>query len=211
VVVNSPETIASLEYAAELYKTFVPGTLSWQDPNNNKAFLDGQISLTANGISVYYAAKTSADAKMQEMAKDIQHAHFPVGPVGRPMELAQITQMMLFAHTKFPNATRELARWLMEAEQYNPWLEKSIGYGAQTLKAYANNPIWTSDPKAKPYGEIPAMVTNHGYSGPLGAASAACLADYIVLDMVAEAASGNKTPKEAAQRAADRAKRYYRS
>jgi multiple sugar transport system substrate-binding protein len=127
------------------------------------------------------------------------------------MELAQITQMMLFAHTKFPNASRELARWLMEAEQYNPWLEKSIGYGAQTLKAYANNPIWTSDPKAIPYGEIPAMVTNHGYSGPLGAASAACLADYIVLDMVAEAASGNKTPKEAAQRAADRAKRYYKT
>jgi len=211
VVINSPETIASLEYAAQLYKTFVPGTLSWQDPNNNKAFLDGQISLTANGISVYYAAKMSPDAKMQEMAKDIQHAHFPVGPVGRPMELAQITQMMLFAHTKFPNASRELARWLMEAEQYNPWLEKSIGYGAQTLKAYAQNPIWTSDPKTKPYGEIPAMVTNHGYSGPLGAASAACLADYIVLDMVAEAASGNKTPKEAAQRAADRAKRYYKS
>jgi multiple sugar transport system substrate-binding protein len=29
--------------------------------------------------------------------------------------------------------------------------------------------------------------------------------------MVAEAASGNKTPKEAAQRAADRAKRYYKT
>jgi multiple sugar transport system substrate-binding protein len=211
VVVNSPETIAALEYAAELYKTFVPGTLSWQDPNNNKAFLDGQISLTANGISVYYAAKTSPDPKMQEMAKDIQHAHFPIGPVGKPMELMQITQMMLFAHTKYPNATKELARWLMEADQYNPWLEKSIGYGAQTLKAYDKNPIWTADPKAKVYGEGPAMMTYHGYSGPLGAASAACLADYIVLDMVAEASSGNKTPKEAAARAAERAKRYYKS
>ena len=41
----------------QLYDTFVPGTLSWLDPNNNKAFLDGQISLTRNGISVYYAAK----------------------------------------------------------------------------------------------------------------------------------------------------------
>ena len=211
VIINSPETIASLEYAAELYKTFVPGTLSWQDPNNNKAFLDGQISLTANGISVYYAAKTSPDPKMLEMAKDIQHAHFPVGPVGKPMELMQITQLMLFAHTKFPNASRELARWLMEAEQYNPWLEKSIGYGAQTLKAFEKNPIWSSDPKVAVYGESSAMVTNHGRSGPLGAASAACLADYIVLDMVAEAASGNKTPKEAAQRAADRAKRYYKT
>ena len=44
VVINSPETIKALEYAKELYATFIPGTLSWLDPNNNKAFLDGQIS-----------------------------------------------------------------------------------------------------------------------------------------------------------------------
>lgn len=210
VVVDSPEVVAALEYAAELYKTFVPGTLSWQDPNNNKAFLDSQISLTANGISVYVAAKNSDDPRLQSMAPDIEHAHFPIGPVGRPMELMQITQMMLFAYTKYPNATRELARWLMEGEQYNPWLEKSIGYGAQTLKAYAANPIW-KDPKATIYGEAPEFMTYHGYSGPLGAASAGALADYIVLDMVAEASSGNRTPKQAAQRAAERAKRYYRS
>ena len=43
VVINSPETIAALEYAKQLYDTFIPGTLSWLDPNNNKAFLDGQI------------------------------------------------------------------------------------------------------------------------------------------------------------------------
>src|SRR3546814_632227 len=42
VVIDSPETWAALEYAQELYKTFVPGTLSWQDPSNNKAFLDGR-------------------------------------------------------------------------------------------------------------------------------------------------------------------------
>ncbi len=50
-----------------------------------------------------------------------------------------------------------------------------------------------------------------GYAGKMGAASAACVADFIVLDMVAEAASGSKSPKEAAQRAAQRAKRYYKA
>ena len=44
VIINSPETIKALEYSKELYATFVPGTLSWLDPNNNKAFLDGQVS-----------------------------------------------------------------------------------------------------------------------------------------------------------------------
>jgi ABC-type glycerol-3-phosphate transport system substrate-binding protein len=64
VVIDSPETIAALEYAKQLYETFIPGTLSWLDPNNNKAFLDNQISLTNNGISIYYAAKTSQDPKL---------------------------------------------------------------------------------------------------------------------------------------------------
>lgn len=210
VVINSPETIAALEYARQLYQTFVPGTLSWQDPNNNKAFIDGQVSLTANGISVYYSAKNSPDPKLQEMAKDIQHAHFPIGPVGKPTELMQITQMMLFKHTKYPNAAKELARFLMEADQYNPWMEKSIGYVAQTLKAYEKNPIWSSDPKHKVYGDGPKMMIYHGNSGPLGYASASVLADYIMLDMVAEASSGQRTPKEAAERAAERAKRYYK-
>jgi multiple sugar transport system substrate-binding protein len=36
------------------------------------------------------------------------------------------------------------------------------------------------------------------------------MADYIVVDMFAEAASGSKMPKEAAERAQKRAERYYK-
>ncbi len=210
IVINSPETIAALEYSKQLYETFVQGTLSWQDPSNNKAFLDGQISLTANGISVYYAAKNSPDPKLQEVARDIQHAHFPIGPVGRSTELMQITQMMLFKHTKFPNAAKAYLQFMMEPEQYNPWMKNAIGYVSQPLKAYEANPIWTEDPKHTVYRDAAKIMIDHGHAGPLGAASAAALADYIVLDMVAEAASGNRTPKEAAERAAKRAERYYK-
>jgi multiple sugar transport system substrate-binding protein len=55
-----------------------------------------------------------------------------------------------------------------------------------------------------------SIMLDNGYSGPLGLASAAAMADYIVVDMVAEAASGARTPKEAAARAASRAERYYK-
>lgn len=210
IVINSPETIASLEYAKQLYETFVPGTLSWQDPSNNKAFLDGQVSLTANGISVYYAAKNSQDPKIQEMAKDINHARFPIGPVGKPTELMQITQMMQFKHSKFPNAAKAYMQFMMEPEQYNPWMKAAIGYVSQPLRAYEANPIWTEDPKHTVYRDSGSIMLDNGHSGPLGLASAAAMADYIVLDMVAEAASGSKTPKEAAARAATRAERYYK-
>jgi len=210
VVVDSPETIAGLEYAKQLYDTFVPGTLSWQDPSNNKAFLDGQISLTANGISVYYAAKNSPDPKMQAIAKDIQHARFPIGPIGKPTELMQITQSMLFKHSKFPNAAKAYLAFMMEAEQFNPWMKASIGYTSQPLKAFESNSVWTDDPKATPYRDSPKLMLDHAHSGPMGYASAACLADYIVLDMIAEAASGSKTPKAAAETAQKRAERYYK-
>jgi len=210
VMIDSPETIKALEYAKELYPTFVPGTLSWLDPNNNKAFLDGQISVTANGISIYYAAKTSQDPKLQEMAKDIQHANFPVGPVGVPTEYNLFMNQMLYKYSKYPKAAKEYIRFMMEEEQFGPWMQASIGYVCHPLKAYEKNPIWTSDPKHTPYRDAMAVMRPIGYAGQMGYASAGCIADFIVLDMVAEAASGSKTPKEAAERAQKRAERYYK-
>jgi ABC-type glycerol-3-phosphate transport system substrate-binding protein len=49
-----------------------------------------------------------------------------------------------------------------------------------------------------------------GYAGKLGYASAGAAADFIIVNMVAEAISGSKTPKEAMERAQKRAERYYR-
>jgi multiple sugar transport system substrate-binding protein len=210
VVINSPETIAALEYSKQLYETFVPGTLSWLDPNNNKAFLDGQLSLTANGISIYYAAKTSKDEKLQEMAKDIQHAYFPLGLDGKARELNLVFPMMIFKYSKYPNAAKEYLRFMMEKEQYVPWQEASIGYVCHPLAAYESSAFWTADPKKTPYRDCMKNGTTGGYSGTLGYASAASVADFIIPNMVAEAASGSKTPKEAAERAQKRAERYYK-
>ncbi|NDA71589.1 MAG: carbohydrate ABC transporter substrate-binding protein, partial [Betaproteobacteria bacterium] len=210
VIINSPETIKALEYARELYATFVPGTLSWLDPNNNKAFLDGQISLTANGISVYYAAKNSQDPKVKDLVSDIQHANLPVGPAGVPTEFNLFFNQMIFKYSKYPKAAKEFIRFMMEEEQYNPWMNASIGYVCHPLKAYEKHPIWTVDPKHTPYKNAMAVMRPAGYPGRLGYASASTLADFIMVNMVAEAASGQRTPQEAAARAQQRAERYYK-
>ncbi|RYH69820.1 MAG: extracellular solute-binding protein, partial [Alcaligenaceae bacterium] len=210
VVIDSPETIKALEYGKELYANFIPGTLSWLDPNNNKAFLDGQISVTNNGISVYYAAKNSQDPKVKEMAADINHAVFPIGPVGVPTESHLFFNQMVFKYTKYPQAAKEFLRFMMEEEQFGPWLQGGGGYVAQPLRAYEKNSIWTSDPKHMPYRDSVKNLRPAGYAGKLGYASAGAAADFIIPNMVAEAASGSKTPKEAAERAQKRAERYYR-
>ncbi len=209
VAINSPETVHALELARELYDTFISGTLTWLDPSNNKAFLAGEISLTSNGISIYTVAKNSSDPKFQEIAKDMDHAHMPIGPLGRPAEQNLVLQAFVFKYSKYPNAAKEYLRFMWEKDQYEAWTTASNGYITQPLKAYEDNPIWTVDPKNTPFRDGMAGVIDNGYAGILGYASAAAMGDFIVVDMFAEAASGAQTPKAAADRAAERAKRYY--
>ncbi|MGF1528469.1 MAG: ABC transporter substrate-binding protein [Candidatus Competibacterales bacterium] len=206
VVLNSPETEAALNYAQELYKVFIPGTTSWLDANNNKAFLAEQLGLTVNGISVYYAAKSEGNP----IAEDINHANLPIGPAGTPTELHLFSQAMVMGYTDYPEAAKEYLRFMWEKEQYIPWQQAALGYITQPLKAYEANPVWTEDPKHIPYRDCVSRMLTNGNAGPLGYASAAVMADYVVVNMVAEAASGSRSPKDAMARAARRAERYYR-
>lgn len=211
VSIDSPETLAALEYGKELFPTMIPGALSWLDPSNNKAFLAGEVSVIINGISVYYSAKTSDDPKLKAMAEDIYHAPAPIGPYGKPTETALTVNAMIFKHTQYPNAAKEFIRFMMEKEQYEPWQTASIGYWAHSLKAYDGNPIWTVDPKHTVYRDVMRDALWYGWRGPLGEASAGTLADFIVVNMVSSVLGGSAEPKDAIAEAAKRASRYYRS
>ncbi|NNU62696.1 ABC transporter substrate-binding protein [Ochrobactrum soli] len=208
VTINSPETIAAINYAKELYATFIPGTESWLDINNNRAFLAGQVSLTANGVSIYYAAKN--DPKLSEFAADMRSTNFPIGPVGKSVELHQTSSLLLFKHSKYPEAAKAYIKFMMEADQMNAWLEGSSAYCCQPLKAFADNPVWKANPIHAPYARASETLRPNGYAGPLGYASAAVMADYVLVDMFASAVTGASTPEEAVASAEKRANRYYR-
>jgi multiple sugar transport system substrate-binding protein len=210
VVIDSPETAKALDFGTQLYATFIPGTLSWLDPNNNKAFLDGQISVTNNGISIYYAAKNSTDPKVHALADDINHSVFPIGPIGVPTESHLFFNQMIMKYTKYPQAAKEFLRFMMEQEQFDAWQTGAGGYVAPPLVAYTKGNIWSVDPKHTPYRDSMKNFRPAGYAGKLGYASAGAAADFIIVNMVAEAVSGAKSPKEAMERAAKRAERYYK-
>lgn len=206
--INSPETMKAIEYAQALYKTFIPGTEGWLDVNNNRAFLAGELSVIANGISAYYTPKN--DPAQAALAADIRTCPLPIGPVGKSIELYQVTSAVIFKYTKYPNAAREYLRFMFEEAQMNDWITKSAGYCCQTLKAYESNPVWTADPNNAPYAKASATLRPNGYAGPLGYASAAVMADYVLVDMFAEAVTGAASPKDAIEKAEKRINRYYR-
>ena len=211
VVIDDPKTVEALEYGKELYETFIPGTLSWLDPSNNKAFLAGEIGLTGNGISIYYAAKNSEDSATKALAEDIFHGNYPVGPVGFPSQGALVINAMIFAFTPYPNAAKEYLRFMMEEEQYAAWQEASIGYWCHPLEAYDNTPVWTADPKHAPYRDIMRNALPQSYKGPPSEAAAAVKADFVTVDMFQSVCAGQATPTEAAAEAPRRAERYFKA
>jgi multiple sugar transport system substrate-binding protein len=207
VILNSPETAKALEYAKQLYQTFIPGTASWNDGSNNKAFLANELHWTANGVSIYAAAK----AQKMEMAADIDHAYWPIGPIGKPTEFHIAYPIMIMKYSKFPQASKAFIAFMMEAENLNTWVEKSVGYLTPGLKAYEKNPIWTADPKLTVCRDVAERTLTAGGLGSVGEKAAAALADFIVLDMFANYCTGRDDIKGAMASAERQAKRIYRS
>jgi multiple sugar transport system substrate-binding protein len=163
---------------------------------------------------VYYVAKNSPDPALKTMAADVQHVNMPVGPNGEPAEFNPFTPMFAFRYTKYPNAVREYLRFMMEREQYEAWQSASLGYVQQPLRAYAETRFWDADPKLLPYRNVPGLTRDNGYAGKLGTASAGVMAEYIVVNMFAQAfaqaASGASSIDAAIRQAESRARRYYR-
>jgi len=208
VIINSKETVAALQYLKKLYPTFIPGTPSWNDVSNNRAYSSQEISLTANGVSLYFSLKN--DPATAAIAEDSEHQFLPKG-------LAKSTPMgglclnaMVFKHSPYPNAAKAFLQFMMEREQYDPWLNANSGYWAHPLANYVDSAVWKSDPKIAIFRDTMKNQYYTGYAGPISAASGAVNADYVLVQMCASVATDAATPEAAAAEAERRAKRYFR-
>ncbi|ACL55571.1 ABC transporter substrate-binding protein [Methylobacterium nodulans] len=207
IVINSPETTKSLEYVKALYETFIPGTVSWNDSSNNKAFLAGDLHLTVNGVSIYATAKTDNP----RIAEDMDHAPLPIGPAGKPTEFTLAFPILAYTYTKAPNACKAFMAFMMDAANYCPWLNDAQGYLVEPLSAYPANPVWAKDPKL---GAIAGGVKRSlaaGGSAPVSERIAAALAEFIVVDMYAGYCTGREDVRGAMRMAERSAQRIFRN
>jgi multiple sugar transport system substrate-binding protein len=209
VIINSKETIEALKYTKELYATFIPGTTSWNDVSNNRAYSAGEISFTANGVSLYFSLK-NGDAAAKAVAEDSVHQLLPKGKAATAPMAGLTLNAMVFKHSKFPNAAKSFLAFMLESEQYEPWLNANSGYWSQPLAAYADAEVWKGDPKVQLFKDVMKSSYYTGYKGPISQASGAVNADYVLVQMLASVATGEATPEKAAAEAERRAKRYYR-
>jgi multiple sugar transport system substrate-binding protein len=133
----------------------------------------------------------------------------PIGPVGESVELHQTTSISIFKHTKYPEAALAYLQFMYDADRMNAWITGASAYCCGALKDFANNPVWTSNPIHAPYAKASATLRPNGYAGPLGYASAGVMADYVLVDMFAQAVTGQASTDDAVATALKRANRYY--
>lgn len=208
VTITSAETEKALNYAKALYDNMIPGTVAWNDAFNNKAFLANEISWTNNGISIYVAA--TKDPSKKDIAEDMNHAYFPIGPVGKPTELHLMYPVLAMTHTKYPQACKALIAYMLEAQNFNPWIEAAGGYLTHCLNAYDSNPVWTADPKRTVYRDVAKRSLTAGGQGSVGEKAAAAIADFVLLDMFAAYCTGREDAKNSMRIAERQLQRIYR-
>ena len=77
----------------------------------------------------------------------MDHAFWPIGPIGKPTELHLMYPVLAMNYTKYPQACKALMAYMLEADQFNKWIDAAQGYLTHCLNAYDANPVWTADPK----------------------------------------------------------------
>ena len=202
VALESPETLASINWWVKIFKYMDPAVLSWLDPDNNQAFLGEKVSATTNVNTIYLAARDSKDPAQKAIADKMDHANWPKGPAGRFANY-NINEWAGFASSKNRDGQLEFMRAAFDKKFLVPWTKTGQSYFIPPLTDIETEDAWPDDPKLKIFRELNKINRLIGYEGPATRAVAEMVAKFVLPDMYANAVTGKMKPEEAMKWAAD--------
>jgi multiple sugar transport system substrate-binding protein len=213
VVLDSKETVESVRFMTQFWKdAHDEGGMAWDDSNNNRAFLSGDICATLNGASIYVAALNGADKFKTEkgapLHTDILHAPLPNGPKGTFPYHTAFTDMVM-KYSKNTKAAKEYLRWAHSKANYEKWIVVQKGFAIAPTRDWENHPMWNADPVMLPFKTASRSGRAMGFAGGPGKQAAEAWNKYVIVDMYANAASGKMKPEESVKAAAAELSKIY--
>jgi multiple sugar transport system substrate-binding protein len=194
VAINSKETIDAVKFAADMWKDGLDERgLSWDDNNNNAAFLAEEISCTLNGASIFFVgAGLDGKTPAKEWSADMDHFLPPKGPAG------QFAWFLVFAHGiptyvkgKDSDASKEFLRYIYDPKQYDAWFEQNKGYSVGPGDRLEQHKMWDTLPKPlAPFRTAGKVGRALGYAGKPSAKVQEALSKYVIVNMFARAVQG---------------------
>ncbi|NJL93614.1 MAG: extracellular solute-binding protein [Anaerolineae bacterium] len=211
VVINSPETIAAVEYMTELYNAaMTPEVFGWVAASNNQLLLAGQASYILNSISAYRTAQKD----VPDIAADVLFSPALTGPNGSGLVSSHVIPIYFIPnHAGNVDAAKEFMLHLttsysdavLQSEMYNfPAYSQTAPelFGAEGWLAadpYESEPI----DKLTPLASAEEWSTNVGHPGNANPAIGEVFETFIIPTMFAQAARGELRPEEAVSQAED--------
>lgn len=200
VAINSPATVAALDWAAQFWRgACLAEGLLWDDNANNRLYAGGELGATLNGTGLY--AQLRRD--LPDIAAQSAHAPFPQGPGGQGGIVATYGHAVLAASPR-ADAAAALLLWLGQRERVERYLDAAGGalVGAQT--GFEAHPRW-AQPAVRGLLAAARLGRWPGWPGPPGRAAAESANHFVVVDLFANVLAGQ--PAQAALAAAEAALR----
>ena len=199
VTLNSKQTLEVVKFVRALYKEAMePDVLSWDDASNNKYLASGRGSWIHNPISAYRTIQKANP----ELADKIYVWKTPAGPVRR-IAAGSPNSYGIWRFARNRDTAIEFLRHYSDH-----WAEAFKASTVYNHPLFADivpkpMPILSDDPTSHPADKLRILETanewhaTYGYPGPAGPASDEVVGNFIIVDMMAKAATDQATPEEA--------------
>lgn len=201
VVINSPETVAAVEYMTKLYQqAMTPEVFSWNAASNNQGLVAGKLSYIVNSISAWRTAQGSNPA----VADDTFFVPALRGPKAALAAQHVLYNWIIPKHAKGVDAAKEFLLHYTENFASATYHSKLYDFCAWS-KLTPNRDAWlTSDPfGSKPPDKLKFLIdavpwsTNIGHPGPASTAIGEVFNTFVIPNMFAKAARGDASPQQA--------------
>lgn len=200
VVINSPETIAAVEFMTRLFQqTMTNEVFSWNAASNNQGLIAGKLSYILNSISAYRTAQVASPdvagdvyfvpaLKGPKTALAAQHVMYNWIVPSFATNADAAKEFLLHYTENFASATYhsqlyDFPAWDKLVPQLDGWL--------------ANDPFGSKpSDKLAFLSKARDWSTNIGHPGPSNTAIGEVFGTFVIPNMFARAARGQQTPQQ---------------
>lgn len=216
VVLNSPETIAAVDYMRRLYEgAMTPEVFSWNAASNNQGLVAGKLSYILNSISAWRTAQGASP----QIADDVFFTKALRGPKDARAAQHVLYNYIVPKHAKNPDAAKEFLLHYTDNWPLVTYHSKLYDFPSWP-GLVPQLPGWL---KSDPFGANPAdklaflggveqsveWSASIGHPGPSNPAIGEVLGTYVIPNMFARAARGEMTPEQTVQRAQQECDRIF--
>ena len=214
VVFNSPQTIEAVDYMARLFRaTMTDEVFAWNAASNNQGLIAGNLSYILNSISAYRTAQTANP----DVAGDVFFTPPLKGPQGVGLASEHVIPIYVIPrHAKNPDAAKEfilhlVANYAQATNNSELYTFPAFADTVPQLNAWLDNDPFGSQPANKLafLKDATKWSTTIGHPGPANAAIGEVFDTFILPKMMARAARGELSARDAVIDAENQIKPIY--